>query len=248
MGREFDELAESFNRMASRLQDAERLRGRLLADVAHEVRTPVATMTAYLEALEDGVQVLDPVTIALLREQARRLTRLSEDLTAVTRAESGELTLDRRPTPPGDLVATAVGAGRERATEQGVDLRADVAAGLPDVLVDRLRIGQVLDNLVTNALRHTPPGGTVTAHAAPGPGGQVRLIVHDTGEGIAAEHLPHLFERFYRADTARDRAHGGSGIGLAICQALIHAHGGTITATSPGPGAGATFTITLPPA
>lgn len=246
MGREFDDLAASFNRMATRLQDGERLRGRLLADVAHEVRTPVATITAYLEALEDGLQALDPATVALLRDQATRLTRLSEDLAAVTRAESGDLALDLRPTDPGELVAAALSAARERAIARGVELSQDVAGGLPAVVVDRLRLAQVLDNLVANALRHTPAGGTVTLSAYQGPAAGVRISVTDTGEGIAAEHLPHVFERFYRADTARDRARGGSGIGLAICQALVHAHGGTITAASAGPGAGSTFTLTLP--
>ncbi|ADG76408.1 integral membrane sensor signal transduction histidine kinase [Cellulomonas flavigena DSM 20109] len=245
MGREFDDLADAFNSMAARLQEGERLRGRLLADVAHEIRTPVATLTAYLEAIEDGVQDLGAETVALLRDQASRLTRLSDDLTAVTRAESGDLALDREHVAPGDLVAAAVAASRERAAERGVDLREDSSASLPEVLVDRLRLAQVLDNLVTNALRHTPPGGTVTVGAASA-GRDVTLTVRDTGEGIAAEDLPHVFERFYRADTARDRAHGGSGIGLAICLALVHAHGGTLSAASPGPGAGSTFTVTLP--
>ncbi|WP_416220824.1 sensor histidine kinase [Cellulomonas sp. S1-8] len=246
MGREFDDLAEAFNQMAARLQDGERLRTRLLADVAHEVRTPVATMTAYLEAVEDGVQALDADTVALLRDQATRLTRLSEDLAAVTRAESGDLALDRRPVSPGDLVSAALAAARERAAERGVRLDDDVAAGLPDVDVDRLRLAQVLDNLVANALRHTPAGGAVTLRAALAGDGRVALSVHDTGEGIAPEHLPHVFERFYRADTARDRARGGSGIGLAICLALVHAHDGTLTGASPGPGGGSTFTVTLP--
>lgn len=246
MGREFDDLADAFNQMAARLHDGERLRGRLLADVAHEVRTPVATITAYLEAVEDGVQDLDAATVTLLRDQATRLTRLSDDLAAVTRAESGDLALDRRPVAPGDLVAAAVAAARDRAAERGVHLAQDVADGLPPVDVDRLRLAQVLDNLVTNALRHTPSDGTVTLRAARAAGRRVVLAVHDTGEGIAAEHLPHVFERFYRADTARDRARGGSGIGLAICLALVHAHGGTLDAASDGPGRGSTFTVTLP--
>lgn len=245
MGPEFDELAESFNRMAQRLADGDGLRSRLLADVAHEVRTPVATISAYLEALEDGVRELDPATVAVLREQVVRLTRLAEDLAAVTRAESGDLALDRRETPPAELVDAAVSAGRERAAAAGVHLEGAADDGLPLVRVDRVRMAQVLDNLVTNAVRHTPPGGSVTV-AARRQGGDVALRVDDTGEGIAAEHLPHVFERFYRSDTARDRAHGGSGIGLAICRALARAHGGTVTAASPGPDGGSSFVVTLP--
>ncbi|PFG32402.1 sensor histidine kinase [Sanguibacter antarcticus] len=246
IGTEFDTVAASFNQMAERLQDSERLRGRLMADVAHEVRTPVATISAYLEALEDGIQTLDEATTAVLREQAARLTRLSLDLSAVTRAESGDLTLERAPVDPRDLVAAALSAGREPAAAQSVHLVSDVDEDLPQIHVDRLRMAQILDNLVANAIRHTPPGGIVTVHASRAPAGCIRFSVRDTGEGIAPEHLPHLFERFYRADTARDRAHGGSGIGLAISQALTAAHGGRITAASAGPGTGSEFSFTLP--
>lgn len=248
IGPEFDELAESFNRMAQRLEDGEGLRARLLADVAHEVRTPVATISAYLEALEDGVRELDPATVAVLRDQAARLTRLAEDLAAVTRAESGDLALDRHTTAPVELVDAAVSAGRERAVARGVRLDGSAEDPLPLVSVDPVRMAQVLDNLVSNAVRHTPSGGFITVAAGRAPGGGVALSVRDTGEGIDAEHLPHVFERFYRSDTARDRARGGSGVGLAICRALTLAHGGTIAATSPGRGGGSTFVVTLPPA
>lgn len=245
LGAEFDDLAASFNHMAARLDAGERLRARLLADVAHEVRTPVATMNGYLEAVEDGVHPLDPATITLLRDQAARLTHLAEDLAAVTRAETGDLRMDLVPTPPGHLVDAAVQAGLERAAAQGVHLHGDAPDHLPDVAVDALRMGQVLDNLVANAVRHTPAGGQVTVRAEASDR-TVLLSVHDTGEGIAAEHLPHLFERFYRSDTARDRVRGGSGIGLAIARALTEAHGGTISAASPGRGMGSTFTVSLP--
>ncbi|WP_298458480.1 ATP-binding protein [uncultured Cellulomonas sp.] len=249
LGAEFDDLAASFNTMAARLQDADRLRGRLLADVAHEVRTPVATIAGYLEAVQDGVQPLDDATITVLGDQAARLTRLAQDLAAVTRAEAGDLTLDVEPVPARDLLEQTAMAWRDRATAAGVHLTLDPDTTAAPVAVDRHRIAQVLDNLVANALRHTPPGGTITLHAAPADGsGRVALSVVDTGEGIAPEHLPHVFERFYRADTARDRASGGSGIGLAICKALTEAHGGTITATNAGVGAGAAFIATLPAA
>lgn len=236
LGAEFDDLAAQFNAMAARLHEAERLRGRLLADVAHELRTPVATITGYLEAVEDGVQPLDAPTIALLRDQATRLTRLAQDLADVTHAEAGDLALDLDDVDVDDLLRAAA----------GVDLRVDPTSGGPAVRVDRARMAQVLDNLVANAVRHTPAGGTVTLRARRTAPGAVHLVVADTGEGIAAEHLPHVFERFYRADTARDRARGGSGIGLAISRALVEAHGGTIAAASPGAGRGTTVTVTLP--
>ncbi|WP_343048100.1 sensor histidine kinase [Cellulomonas humilata] len=246
MGPELDEVAASFNHMAEQLQGSDRLRERLLADVAHEVRTPVATIAAYLEAVEDGVRPFDSTTIELLREQALRLTRISEDLAAVTQAESGELPLAVCATAPADLVTSAIGAGQTRAAAGGVHLDGEVQEHLPTLQVDPLRMGQVLDNLVSNAIRHTPPGGRVMVTASRTSRGSVRFSVTDTGDGIAAEHLPHVFERFYRVDTARDRGHGGSGIGLAISLALAHAHGGTITATSPGPGKGSTFTVLCP--
>ncbi|WP_298458306.1 ATP-binding protein [uncultured Cellulomonas sp.] len=245
LGAEFDDLAASFNTMAARLQDADRLRARLLADVAHEVRTPVATIAGYLEAVQDGVQPLDEATVTVLGDQAARLTRLAQDLAAVTRAEAGDLVLDVEPVPARDLLELTAAAWRDRATAAGVHLTLGPDTTAAPVAVDRHRIAQVLDNLVANALRHTPPGGTITLRAAPADAPHhVALSVADTGEGIAPEHLPHVFERFYRADTARDRASGGSGIGLAICKALTEAHGGTITATSTA--AGATFVATLP--
>lgn len=248
LGAEFDELADSFNTMAVRLQDAERLRARLLADVAHEVRTPVATMVGYLEAVEDGVRPMDEATMTVLRDQAARLTQLAQDLAAVTRAEAGDLTLNLDTVPARELLASAAAAWHERGVAARVDILADADNCTAWVRADRHRIGQVLDNLVANALRHTRAGGTITLHAALTGAGKVTLSVADTGQGIAPDHLPHVFERFYRADTARDRTHGGSGIGLAICKALTEAHGGTITATSPGQDQGTTLTITLEPA
>lgn len=245
MGREFDELVEAFNQMAARLEASEKLRHRLLSDVAHELRTPVATLTAHLEGLEDGVTQLTPDVFAVLRLQGTRLTRLAEDLSAVTRAESGELTLSRKEMDPADILRLACLAARDRAQTAGIELTLDVGPGLPRVAVDPERMAQVFGNLVDNALRHTPPGGRVTLSAQPR-GEQVRLAVSDTGNGIAADHLPHLFERFYRADTARDRVSGGSGIGLAITKALVEAHHGRVRAESDGPGTGAQFIVMLP--
>jgi len=246
LGSEFDALTLGFNRMASRLGSVERTRRRLLADLGHEMRTPVATLEAGLEALEDGVATLDVGTAELLHSQTRRLTRLSEDITSVSQAEEGQVRFDRRPVQPESLVSASVDSAAEAYETKGVRLVTSIQAGLPRLLVDPERMGQVLGNLLDNALRHTPAGGCVTISATSSPkAAEVALSVADTGEGIPAEHLPHVFERFYRVDTARDRTHGGSGIGLAIAKALVEAHGGQLTATSPGTGQGSTFRILL---
>lgn len=244
IGAEFDSLARVLNELAARLEHVEALRGRLIGDVAHELRTPVATITAYLDGLEDGVAALDDQTVAVLRAQAGRLTRLSSDLGAVSRAESGELTLELASAPPDELVRSAARTAAERFRDKGVRLDVEAPPGLPAVRVDVERFGQVLGNLLDNALRHTPTTGHVTLAARRLTDG-VRFVVADDGEGIDPQHLPYVFERFYRADSARDREHGGSGIGLAISRALVTAHGGTITAQSAGAGTGATFVVDL---
>jgi signal transduction histidine kinase len=248
LGPEFDALASGFNQMAGRLGSVEQTRRRLLADLGHEMRTPVAMLEAYLEALEDGVATLDAGTAELLRAQTKRLARLSDDITSVSRAEEGQVGLHVRPVRPGSVATAAADAAAEAYQAKGVHLVTRIAAGLPELSLDPERMGQVLGNLLDNALRHTPTGGTVTVSASLSAGtGDVELSVADTGEGIPAAHLPHLFERFYRVDTARDRTHGGSGIGLAIAKALVEAHDGQLTATSPGAGQGSTFRILLPP-
>jgi len=169
---------------------------------------------------------------------------LSTDLAAVTQAESGALRLEPRKITPDALVERAIAAARTRADDAGLELVAMPEPDLPELWVDVDRLGQVLGNLLDNAIRHTPPGGTVSLAAQRTDVG-VRFTVTDTGEGIAAEHLPHVFERFYRADAARDREHGGSGIGLAIAKALVEAHDGSISAFSAGPGRGASFVVDL---
>ncbi|GAA0458246.1 putative sensor histidine kinase [Actinoplanes capillaceus] len=247
LGEDFDTVVAAFNAMAGRLVDVEATRRRLLADLGHELRTPVATIEAYVDAAEDGVLVPDEDTWAVLRAQTGRLRRLAEDLAAVSRAEEHQLDLHPRRVAAADLVGAAVAAARPRYLDKGVTLSERVTTERADVHADAERIGQVLANLLDNALRHTPAGATVTVTADRDPNG-VRITVTDTGEGIAAEHLPHIFERFYRADTARDRTHGGSGIGLAIVRAIITEHGGRITADSSGPGTGTTFVVTLPAA
>ncbi len=244
---EFADLTTAFNAMAARLDTVETTRRRLLADLAHEMRTPVSTLDAYLQGAQDGVVDLDADTIATLRTQTARLARLAEDITAVSQAEEHQLDLHPQVITAAALIASAIEANRERYATQQVTLTSHVEAGLPDLHADPDRIGQVLANLLDNALRHTPGGGTVTITAAPTSDRRaVRLAVTDSGDGIPHEQLPHVFERFYRVDRARDRAHGGSGIGLAIAKAITEAHGGTITADSTAPGHGSTFTISLP--
>ena len=247
VGAEFDELADAFNAMAARLNADEALRRRLMADVAHELRTPVATITAYLDALEDGVTQLTPETRDVLRAQASRLARLATDLAAVTQAENGALNLSLRAASPMALLQAAALAARAGAEGSGVELVVHEDGTAAQVRVDLERCAQMLGNLVENAIRHTPRGGTITLSAST-VGARVRLSVADTGEGISAEHLPLVFERFYRVDLARDRAHGGSGIGLAIVRALVQAHGGTVSAHSDGLGKGSRFDIELPAA
>lgn len=245
LGTEFDAIADAFNTMAEQLGAVEATRKQLLADLAHELRTPVSVIDAYLESIEDGIHPLDQTTIGVLRDQTRRLARLSSDVRTLTEAERDAAQLDIENVAPSAVIATAVDAFAAQYRAKGVVLKSDIAPNLSDLPADRQRLDQVLANLLTNALRHTPAGGRVevsaTAH-----GNSVRITVSDDGDGIAAEHLPRLFERFYRADSARDRAHGGSGIGLAIAKALVDAHGGRIGVASAGPGTGATFTVDLP--
>ncbi|WP_230977327.1 HAMP domain-containing sensor histidine kinase [Georgenia yuyongxinii] len=247
MGAEFDDLAEAFNAMAAALSSVEATRTRMLGDLAHEMRTPVATVDAYLEGLQDGVVEADEATLEMLRGQVARLARLGEDISLVTSAEEGRLSMRRVPVSVGRIVDTAVAQASPRYTSKGVELEVAMpeTAGRTVLDADVDRMGQVLTNLLDNALRHTPAGGTVQL-TVQGASGRVRISVADTGEGIAPEHVPHVFERFYRADTARDRAHGGSGVGLAIVRSITHAHGGTATASSAGLGEGAMFTVDLP--
>lgn len=245
-GPELLSLAAAFNTMAARLQVTEDTRRRLLSDVAHELRTPVATINAYLEGLDDGVAAWGPEVSAVFHSQTGRLVRLCDDIAEVSRAEEGRVRLTRSVTQVGELVAAAVQAARAAYAAKGVALVADLRA-MPVALVnvDPERIGQVTANLLGNALRHTPPGGTVTLGSEANRQ-EVAILVADTGEGLSAEQLPHVFERFYRGDAARTRDTGGSGIGLTIAKAIVDAHGGSLRATSLGLGRGSTFTITLP--
>ena len=244
LGSEFGTLAASYNELAERLDNTDTTRRRMLADLAHEMRTPLATIDAHLEAVEDGVRDLDEDTLGVIRGSTRRLRRLAEDIAAVSRAEEGTLDLTPQPVHAAALARAAVEGARDRFTAKGVHLHIEADTDEP-ILVDPERIGQVLGNLLDNALRHTPTGGTVTltCHRVKQ---WVEYAVVDTGEGIGPQHIGHVFDRFYRADAARDRDRGGSGIGLSIAKALVEAHGGGVSVTSAGVGRGSSFTVRLP--
>jgi signal transduction histidine kinase len=245
LGEDFAHLAQAFNRMSDRLESVEATRRQLFGDLAHEIRTPVAVLQAYAVAIQDGVNTLDAKTISIILDQAGRLVRFSEDFAALAQAEEGPGAVAPRWVDPHPAITSTTSAAADRYATKGVTLTCHVGNGLPALWADPLRLAQVLGNLLDNALRHTPPGGLVEVTAT-AERDEVIISVTDDGDGIAAAHLPHVFERFYRADVARDRQHGGAGIGLAIAKALTEAHGGHITAASRGPGLGSTFTITLP--
>jgi signal transduction histidine kinase len=240
-------LARSFNEMAASLASAEERRRRLLSDVAHELRTPLATIDAYLEGLADGVVQPEPETWRLLRAESARLERLSNDINRVSRAEEHQLDLRVEPTRPSRLIENAARAAAPAYAAKGVELQIDPEPVTARVEVDPDRIAEVLANLLENALRHTPPQGVVTL-AAREDGDTVLLTVEDTGEGLDPSDLERVFERFYRTDTARSRDRGGSGIGLTISRALVEAHGGRLWAESAGPGSGTRFVCQLPTA
>lgn len=242
---ELARLAEAFNEMAAALEGAERRRRELVSDVAHEFRTPLATLEGYVEGMADGTLPRDAETWTVLGDEIRRLTRLVDDLATVSRAEERQLDLRLRRVQVSELAERAVRAAAPAYAAKGVELLRAPERGKAEVEADPDRIAEVLANLLENALRHTPAGGRVEVGWRRG-GDEVEVSVADTGEGIAASHLPRVFERFYRADRARSRSSGGSGIGLTIARAIVQAHGGRIRAESPGAGKGARVVVTLP--
>jgi histidine kinase len=242
---ELGALARAFNRMAETLERTEQRRSELIGDVAHELRTPLTSVKGVMEGLVDGVLAAEPATFLLVQREVARLQRLVHDLEELSRAEAGQIPLEPRPVAPADLVRAAADRLQPQFEDKGVSLQVDVPPDLPKVRADPGRMIQVLLNLLGNALQYTPSAGQVTVRAWRD-GWQVLIVVQDTGIGIPAEHLSHIFERFYRVDKSRSRPGGGSGIGLTIAKHLVEAHGGRIWATSPGPGQGSTFSFTLP--
>lgn len=236
-------LARSFNRMADSLQRGEERQRRLIADVAHELRTPLANLRGYLEALKDGVVAPDPELFASLHEEAVLQQRIVDDLQDLALAEAGTLIYHRSRVELGELLETCRAA--HQAVAEAARVRLTVAStGTVPVHADPDRLRQVLGNLVGNALRATPAGGSVTLTAARN-GASAEVTVADTGTGIEPAHLPHVFDRFWRADPARGRSTGGSGLGLAIARQIVTDHGGTIEVRSEL-GAGTRFTVRLP--
>jgi two-component system OmpR family sensor kinase/two-component system sensor histidine kinase BaeS len=243
---EVGELAKSFNAMAADLENAERLRRDLTADIAHELRNPLAVLQSNIEAVIDGVLPPTSETLEPLLDQTHLLSRIVDDLRTLALAEAGQLSLNRAPTDPAALARSVVARFTPQAEAKRITLRSDIPGGLPQLNIDSQRIEQVLGNILSNAFRHTPEGGVIsvqvsaliTEHC-------VQITVNDTGPGIPPDALPHVFERFYRADKSRARADGGTGLGLAIARQLIALHGGEISATSE-PGKGTQVAFTLP--
>jgi two-component system OmpR family sensor kinase len=253
---ELGELSQTFNQMAESLDRAETQRKRLIADVAHELRTPISVIQANLEAMLDGVLPLDGEQVADLHNETLLLKRLVGDLRLLSLAESGELKLERQATQVDVLIRQVGERIIVQALQDGISLEFDLAGDLPAVMVDAARITQVLNNLLANALRYTLKDGRIILGAGKPPGSQdfIQVSVTDTGPGIDPDDLPYIFDRFYRADQSRTHASGGSGLGLAIVKQLVEAHGGQVSVISPmftdadQRRYGTRFTFTLPTA
>ncbi|MFG2498636.1 ATP-binding protein [Streptomyces sp. NPDC048441] len=240
---EIRRLAEAFNDMAAHRKALENQRQAMVSDVAHELRTPLSNIRGWLEAAEDGVVATDPELVSSLLEEALLLQHIVNDLQDLAAADAGTLRLHREPVHAADVVDQVAAAHQAGAEAAGVRLSA-TTLGDPCFTADPLRLRQAIGNLVSNAIRHTPDGGSVTINCRATPD-MVEVEVADTGTGIDPEDLPHVFDRFWRADKSRTRATGGSGLGLAIVRKLVEGHGGTVTARST-PGEGAVFTVRVP--
>ncbi len=248
LGEETDELGQlalSFNQMAEKLQHTEEMRRQLIGDVAHELRTPLTTIQGSMEGLIDGVLPAEEETYQNVYREAARLQKLVRDLQELSRVEAGTLVIEPRLVNVPDLAQTACTQLERQYLEKGVQLVNEVVDDVPRVMADEDRIGQVLLNLLGNALQYTPAGGWVRISAF-SKGEFVETSIEDSGIGIDPEHIPHVFTRFYRVDKSRSRVGGGSGIGLTVTKHLVEASGGRIWVKSPGAGMGSTFSFTLP--
>lgn len=242
---ELGQLALSFNQMADKLEKTETMRRELIGDVTHELRTPLTAVKGYLEGLMDGVLPADPETYQQIRSEIDRLQRLVNDLQELSRVEAGAIRLQLAPVSPASLIERIQSTLGRQFEDKNTQLVTDLETNLPDVLVDKDRIIQVLTNLVGNALQYTPSGGKVVMTVRREKS-EILFSVKDTGLGISAEQLTFIFNRFYRTDKSRARASGGSGIGLTIAKAIVQAHQGKIWAESDGEGKGSTFSFLIP--
>jgi signal transduction histidine kinase len=243
---ELQDLAQSFNRMAAELEQAETARSNMMADVAHELRTPLAVLDGSLRALLDGVHELNEEEVALLYEQTHHLNRLIDDLRSLSLAEANQLSLDLQPVDLASLVEETAAHFDLVAQERGIKFKVKVQDALTHPALDKDRARQVLHNLLSNAFRYTPDGGWVEISAKRMPeSGLLEISVTDSGAGIAAEDLPHIFDRFYRSETAA-HVREGTGLGLAIVHAIVKALGGRVCVKSAGPGQGSRFTVEFP--
>ena len=241
---EIGELASTFNSMAGNLQRDEQLRQHMVSDIAHELRSPLTNVRGYLEAIKDGLMKPDTTTISSIYDETILLSRLVNDLQELSLAEAGELKLYCQPEEVADLILQSINAVQAKAAEKGLQLSSDVPPNLPQVNIDFLRIKQVLLNLLENAMAHTPAGGSINVSACPVPG-FVEVSVSDSGEGIPAEELANIFDRFHRVDKSRSRSTGGSGLGLTISRYIVEEHQGKLWAQSEL-GKGSRFSFTLP--
>jgi histidine kinase len=245
---ELAQLATRFNQMAEKLSQVESMRRQLIGDVSHELRTPLTAIKGSMEGLMDGILPATQETYQQIHTEADRLNRLVDDLQELSRVEAHAYQLDLRPVEVSTVVQTVTKRLAPQAESKRIVLDLDLPPDLPRLLADEHRLVQVLTNLTGNALQYTPENGSVTISARQ-INNEVQVSVRDTGIGISSEHLPHIFDRFYRADASRSRSRrtgGGSGIGLTIARALIEAHSGRIWAESAGGGQGSTFIFTLP--
>jgi len=242
---ELGQLALRFNQMADKLEKTETMRRQLIGDVTHELRTPLTAVKGYLEGLMDGVLPADPETYEQIHSEIDRLQRLVNDLQELSRVEAGAFQLNLAPVPPERLIERIQSTLGRQFEDKNIQLVTDVEPGLPNLFVDKDRIIQVLTNLVGNALQYTPNGGKVSISVRREKS-EILFAVKDTGIGISTEQLTFIFNRFYRTDKSRNRASGGSGIGLTIAKALVQAHQGKIWAESNGEGKGSTFSFLIP--
>jgi signal transduction histidine kinase len=242
---EVREVAIAFNAMAEALEEAEKSRSNMLADIAHELRTPLSVIQGNLRAILDDVYDLDKVEVARLYDQTRQLSRLVEDLHDLTLLEANQFSLNITEVNMVDLLRGITEIYQPIFLDQGVQLHLDTTETIVSVDGDYARLAQCVNNLLNNALRHTPKGGEVRVGVSE-QNNRVEISISDNGTGIESEHIPHVFNRFYRVDSDRNRKTGGTGLGLAISQALVTAHGGKLSVASGGLNQGSRFTISLP--